>query len=940
MSDDLTRRTFVQGVAAAGALLPAASAAAEAPGRDRAADLAGTSHAAFGAPALDVVPVACAVNGEARAFDVRPAETLLDVLRDRLDLTGTKRGCGHGACGACTVTVDGTTRASCLLPATAADGREVVTIEGLSGDGLHPVQRAFLAEDALQCGFCTPGFVVEAIALYDRRRAAGLTGEPTRAEIEAALAGHLCRCGAYVGIHRAVAAACAGRYDEADPPFPRREAAEKVTGRAVYTVDVRLPGMLVGRILRSPHARARLLAVDPSGALALPGVHAVADLLHGTRRVRFAGQEILAVAADDDATARAALGRVRVEYDVLEPVVDRRDAEAAGAPPVHHVLADDWIKAAEVSVFPGPTRGNVRGPVVTTSWRPEAVPGVLRDNPVSAETYRAHAQSHAPLEPHACVAHWPGPRRLEVYVSTQSVTDVAEDLAVRFGLPREDVVVRAEHIGGAFGAKALLTMETVAAAELARVAGRPVAVVLDRAEEMVAGGYRPAVDLDLELAAGEDGPAAVRARARTMGGVAVGSVSAAMLRFPYVRGRPPKDLRDFDVFTNDSPAAPLRAPGGPQAYWALEQAVDRVAHARGVDPLALREAWDAGHLRARLYPWARTIEAWSGRGPVGAEAGRYRRGVGLAAATWFYLVEPRVRVRVSSSPDGFAVACAAQDFGNGIRTVLARALAAPLGISPGDVTVELGHSDLPIGPHSSGSRSTASVVPGVLHGLEQLLPRLRRAADRAFGGGPCTPAPGGLAGADPDDPGRVVPWSEVLARVPPLSVIGRRRPDPGGMYFPFAITGVNSGMLTTGALQCTEVEVDTRLGSVRVLRSWTGLAVGRRVAPALARSQVQGGLLMGMGYALFEERRRDPHYGFVLTRGLEDYRVPTLADVPELNIHFDDTPLESARGGLAGLAELPVVAMPASIGNALHHALGVRFHNLPLRPWAVLEALR
>jgi xanthine dehydrogenase YagR molybdenum-binding subunit len=159
------------------------------------------------------------------------------------------------------------------------------------------------------------------------------------------------------------------------------------------------------------------------------------------------------------------------------------------------------------------------------------------------------------------------------------------------------------------------------------------------------------------------------------------------------------------------------------------------------------------------------------------------------------------------------------------------------------------------------------------------------------------------------------------------------------MYLPFAITEVNSGKFTTGALQITEVEVDTRLGSVRVRRSWTGLGAGRLIVPQLARSQVIGGVLMGLGYALFEERRRDPRLGIVLTRGLEDYRVPTLADLPEMNLHFEPGHAESVRGGGTGLAELPVVAMPASIGNAVHHALGVRFRDLPLRPWTILEGL-
>jgi xanthine dehydrogenase YagR molybdenum-binding subunit len=158
------------------------------------------------------------------------------------------------------------------------------------------------------------------------------------------------------------------------------------------------------------------------------------------------------------------------------------------------------------------------------------------------------------------------------------------------------------------------------------------------------------------------------------------------------------------------------------------------------------------------------------------------------------------------------------------------------------------------------------------------------------------------------------------------------------MYFPFAITSVNSGRFTTGSVQVSEVEVDTRLGRVVVRRSWTGLAAGRLVVPRLARSQVLGGVLMGLGYTLHEERRRDPNTGVVLTRGFEDHRIPSPADLPEMHLHFVEQP-GSARGGAVGIAELPVVAVPASIGNAVFHATGVRFRELPLRPWTVLEGL-
>ena len=212
--------------------------------------------------------VQVSVNGERRELEVRAEETAVEVLRDRLGLTGAKLVCGEGVCGACTVLLDGVPVASCLLPATALEGHAVVTVEGFGPD-FHPVQRAFIARDALQCGYCTPGLVVEAIAFHDRWRRQRGTEEPSRTDVVRALAGHLCRCGSYVGIIAAVGDACAGRFDADEPSGPRVEAGDKVTGRAVYATDVRHEGQLEGVIMRSPHPHARVMSLelaDRSGA--------------------------------------------------------------------------------------------------------------------------------------------------------------------------------------------------------------------------------------------------------------------------------------------------------------------------------------------------------------------------------------------------------------------------------------------------------------------------------------------------------------------------------------------------------------------------------------------------------------------------------------------------------------------------------------------------
>ena len=295
------------------------------------------------------------INGRSETLPDDSDALLIDVIRDRLNLTGTKFVCGSGVCGACTVLLDGEPVVSCLLPASAAAGKKLTTIEGIGGGKLHPIQKAFMAHDALQCGFCTPGFVVEAVAFHDRWRAARGTTVPPREEIAAALSGHLCRCGAYEGIYRAVAEACAGRFDGNDPIAPRLEARDKVTGTARYTVDIRHNGQLEGVILRAPVAHARITGLDLAPARAVSGVAAVVSLLAEDRMVRFVGAPIAAVAAKDRRTALKAISANLFSREELPAVVgldaarrddaplvfekkDRRRAgnvsEAGGGPPV------------------------------------------------------------------------------------------------------------------------------------------------------------------------------------------------------------------------------------------------------------------------------------------------------------------------------------------------------------------------------------------------------------------------------------------------------------------------------------------------------------------------------------------------------------------------------------------------------------------------------
>jgi xanthine dehydrogenase YagR molybdenum-binding subunit len=877
------------------------------------------------------------INGTAIVVEnLNSAETAVEVIRERVGLTGTKLVCGAGVCGACTVLVDGVPMCSCLMPAEQMEGKSIQTIECHGRDNLHPIQRAFMACDGLQCGFCTPGFINEGIAFYNRWRAKRGPETPDKEEIALALGGHLCRCGAYVGIYEAVQRACAGEFDKSEALVsPRREALEKVTGEAKYTVDVRYDRQLEGRILRSAHPHAKVLSIDASEALALEGVAAFVELLNSEGMVRYVGQEIGAIAAQDKPTADLALSKIKVEYEVRPHVLDMNKARAVDSPQVWAGLKKPAPSAGEGVLLPGKWQHNLRKPLISvTAKKPKVADRRLatarqEGNPRLVEqTYRTSAQIHTALEPHACVAKWEDPQHLTVHVSAQAVHRTAREIAKHFGLSEENVHVVAEHVGGAFGAKLEMTMETVAAITLAQKIGRPVRVALDRLEEMSYTGYRPAGEIELALLADEGGDMlALSSHAYSDGGISIGSPVAIMMGVIYPKA--PRDLVDWDVLTHGSPAKPFRGPGQPLVFWSLEQAVDEMAHKLGADPIALRRKWDDNPLRQKLYDWVETIPAWANRGPVGGGGGRFRRGIGLAAANWVYVYHAPTQIEVSATPGGFVVRTATQDVGNGARTVLAMAVAEAFGIPQQDVIVKIGHSTAPRGPLSGGSRVTNSLYWPTSQAAYRLRSHLLAAAVRELGLKDVEAAPNGIHHAD-----GFTPWLTLITQTKPYSVTLKRGRDRNPFVMPlaFGADDVTTGKGFTGAVTVTEVEVDTRLGKIRPLQVWSGLAVGRIFVPILARSQVYGAVIQGLGYALYEAKQLDRVTGHNLTSNLEDYRIPGIGDVPEIEVHFVEEGFEHARGQGVGLSELATMGVAASVANAVYHATGWRPLSSPIQP--------
>jgi len=887
----------------------------------------------------------CRFNGVSRELPESPDATLIDVIRDREGLTGAKLVCGAGVCGACTVLLDGAPVASCLLPAKAAAGRSVVTIEGIGAGALHPVQKAFMALDALQCGFCTPGFIVESVAFHDEWRAKKGAAVPTREEIAAALSGHLCRCGAYDNILRAVAEACAGRFDGGDAArSPRVEARDKVAGAAKYTVDIRHDRQFEGVVFRSRIAHAKIEALDFAEALAIPGVAAAISLLGEDRTVRYVGQQIAAVAAADRETALRACAAIKVQYRELPPVVGMDAARMPTAPEIFAGSRKSAGNASEGMAMPTPWRRNVRGPSSAFSLKAKkarnwiAAAREAGDPLLFEATFRTGAQQHCSLEPHAAVARFDGDR-LTVHVSTQAVFELKKLIAKRFKLDPSHVRVIATHVGGGFGSKATLGIETVAAIELARAAKAPVRVVFDRHEERSVAGYRPGAEMNIALLADRDGRLkALSLAAHGDTGASVNSTIAALARLIYPAEA--KDLSDFDVVSNLPPGAPFRAPGGPPMAFALEQAVDEAALRLKTDPIALRKRWDDNPNRRRLYEWAQGLSAWRNAAPPASKTGRYRRGVGVAAGYWLYLWQPGSKVQLSVESGRIVVASAAQDIGTGSRTVLANTIAREFELEPHEVEVRIGDSSLPEGPGSGGSRTTASLVPPALLAAQKLKQAVQQRTRRE-------PQAGSNA-----------PWREMIAACPDFSVSSERPEDartlaPGvrsplgevglmGHIFGWMMRRFSHIAIGAGApssVQVVEVEVDTLLGHVRVLEVHTGIAVGKLAAPALAQSQASGAIVQGVGYALYEGREVDLQTGDVLTAGMEDYRLPGVADTPLIDLHFDEGGFDHVLGGGVGIGEVATVPTAAAIANAVRNATGVRPKEIPLRPDRMLRLL-
>ena len=699
-------------------------------------------------------------------------------------------------------------------------------------------------------------------------------------------------------------------------PAARIDGHERARGRARYTSDIRLPGMLHAAVLRIPHARARVMRIDLDAARELPGVRAVlgpGDVEELHRETDYAGQPVAAVAAETFGQARAAIEALAVEWEPLAPLLDPDEAVARGS-------------------LIGRARHYERGDV-EAGWA-EA------DVVVEAE-YRTQTVLHNALETHQAVCVWPDDDHLDAYVSTQFLWGVRAELAERFGLAADRVRVVCEAMGGGFGAKNSAGHATKLAAELARRTGRPVRCALTRREENQASGNRNATIQRLRAGARADGTL-VALEGEFVNALGAGgwhATTAGPMHMLYAC----ENVRtvEYPARLNTPPMAAFRAPGFVEGTFGLECLLDELAARLELDPLELRRRnhADSDLLEGRPFSGKNLVECyrraephWARRDDVRARSeGPWRRGVGLASQIWYGAGGPPSYALVRIGEDGRAtVITAMQDIGTGTRTVLAQIAAEELGLPLDRVEVALG--DTARGPYSvesAGSSTTPSMGPAVRAAAADAARQLLEIAAQRWNVEQrvLSLRDGRIVSAD----GGSWPLEELTELLAGGQILGKgaRGPNPTGMR-----------SLTFG-VQVAEVAVDVETGEVRVERIAAIHDVGRIINPLGARSQVEGGIVQAVGHALSEERLLDPETGVVLTQALDSYRVPTIADVPEIVTEFVDVPdAHLTNLGAKGLGEPPIIPTAAAIANAIRDATGADVRSLPMTREELLRALR
>ena len=927
------------------------------------------------------------VNGKEVKTEDGADVVLLRFLRDRLHLTGTKCGCDGGECGACTVLVDGKAVRSCSVKVSRLAGKQVTTIEGLAGgESLHPLQAAFIETGAVQCGFCAPGMIMAAKALLDLRP------DPTDEEIRKALSGNLCRCTGYVSIVEAVrkaslSAGKTGKIDTSPREEPKigdsavdKEGSERVTGRLLFADDLTREGMLHGKLLLAPVPCADVLAMDTSDAEKTPGVVKVLTWrdvpgknLFGRmiqnqpvlvkEKIRFTGDVLAVVFAETRDIARDAVSKIRVDVRPTVGVFSPLDSLGPGAPEIHDT--GNLMKSAS----------NRKGDVEE---------GFSKADIIEEGTYYTPFLEHGFLEPEAGLAYLEGDQ-VVLHYPTQAPFHVRKQIAESLAWPEEKVRVVTTPLGGGFGGKADVTIEILLALGAVHTR-RPVKIALERHESMRIDTKRHAFYMRYKTGATRDGRlVAVKAKlvldAGAYPGMSAGVLEQATIFAcgPYVW--PHVLVEGFAVYTNNVLGGAFRGFGINQVHFALETQMDRMARRLGKDPFDFRleNALDVGletstgeilqssvGIRETLRR-AKTVLAvevsklpslppWKRYG-IGVASGYKNVGYGRA-----YLEHGGAIIELTEEGEAWAKVSAV-DMGQGIKTVLSQIVATETCLSHGKIKVTTGDTGLvPEGVAAVAQRQTYIAGNATIEAARKFKDNILEAAsremnldieslvlreDRVY----CTSLPGSPFLSLKElyrklkSRGETIrveahytlpPTDPIRGDVSPTYLIYQgQTPDQRNRKYQGRYRNYITYSYVT---QVAIVEVNTRNGEVTVREIIAAHDVGKALNPLKIKGQLEGSLVMGIGYALSEEFRM--REGYNLTRTLRQCGIPDITRTPEMKLIVVEDPEPEGPYGAKGMSEVALVPTAPAITNAIFDATGVRITSLPARPEKILDGLR